>query len=355
MLKGEYPQACRGCFRLEEKTGHSPRLEYNTRFCEEFQEMLKLTKEDGTLKEARLAYLDVTTDNHCNLKCRMCRPRYSHKIMEDWKSLGWDPGEKEVRGIDIQKSQDIYQHSPLLEESFSHLRMITCTGGEPFLSPAVHTLLNRVIESGHAPNISLRFFTNTTLIPRELESYLKSFKETHLFCSIDGYGKTSDYIRYPSKWATIDRTYRELLKLKEEYPNFTLDLHTVVQAFNITQLIDLFKYLAQFQGKVPILPSFTRVDSSLPLDPALIQPQLLKKAQKDFVHFIEKNQDLLQSSHREFHEREIKNYKALLTDTLTYNRHQEFLDFVIYAKKLDKLRGQSLEQAYPEFKLGHAQ
>lgn len=351
MLKGECPKACLGCFQLESQTGHSPRKEYLERFKEDFPYLLKKTDLEGRMEENRLVYLDVTTDNHCNLKCRMCRPRYSEKILKDWEELGWNPGEKETKGISLEKSIEVYENSPLLEESFSQLRMITLTGGEPFLSPAVDKLLNRVIKSGNAKEISLRFFSNTTLFPQKLSDYLKEFKEVHLFCSLDGYGSTSNYIRYPSKWETIDKVYQQLVSLKEEAPNLLLDLHTVVQAYNVTQLISLFEYLAGFKGKVPLLPSFTHVESSLPLSVAYLPIEHLEKASNDFEKFLEKNKNLIESTHHGFHQREIENYRSLLKNAIENNDKNKFLDFVIYAKKLDRLRDQSLEDQYPEFKL----
>lgn len=351
MMTGDLPDACIGCKKLEEQTGHSPRLEYLERFKEDLSALIDKTKDDGTLEEAKLVYLDVTTDNQCNLKCRMCRPRYSQKILDDWQSFGWDPGKEEVEGIDIDLSKQTYRSSTLIKESLPHLKMVTLTGGEPFLSPAVDELLDVLKESGHASNISLRFFTNTTVFPKSLKETLNQFKEVHLFCSIDGYGGTSDYIRYPSKWSTIERVYRELIALKKDHPNLFVDLHTVVQANNVTQLIDLFRFLATFKGEVPLMPSFTHVDSSLPLSVYYVPANLLKKALTEFDNFLEENALLIHSKHQAFHEREIENYRSLLKDAIDTNRPEKFIDFVIYSKKMDRVRGQSLEKQYPEFKL----
>lgn len=352
MLNGKVPSACSGCFKLEEMTGHSPRLEYQERFGAELPPLLEATDSDGKLNTAKLIYLDVTTDNHCNLKCRMCRPRYSEKILKDWQELGWNPGANEVKGIDLNKSIKVYKESPLIKEGLETIQMLTLTGGEPFLSPAVEELLDRALNSGNASHISLRFFSNTTVFPEKMETYLKSFKDIHLFCSLDGFGTTSDFIRYPSKWQTIDRVYRKFIDLKNNYSNFQIDLHTVVQAYNVTQLVSLFEYLASFGGEVPLLPSFTHVDSSLPLSISYLPKDLLLKAHADFEKFLADNKEVIQTRHVGFHQREIENYRAMLKEAIDKNQKDKFLDFVIYAKKLDRLRNQSLENQYPEFKLG---
>lgn len=351
MLKGELPSSCQGCDQLEKKTGHSPRVEYLERFKDELPVLLENTDKDGTLNLAKLTYLDVTTDNHCNLKCRMCRPRYSEKILKDWQSIGWNPGEDETRGIDLNKAIDTYKTSSLLKDSFQNIKMMTLTGGEPFLSEAVETLLDRALESGYASKISLRFFTNTTVFPKRLAEYLGAFKEVHLFCSIDAYGTTSNYIRFPSKWSTIEHVYKELLNLKDVFPNLILDLHTVVQAYNVTQMVGLLDFLASFKGKVPLLPSFTHVESSLPLAINYVPAPLLKKASEDFEEFLIKNELLIKSHHQAFHEREIKNFRSMLQIALERNDANKLIDLIIYSKKLDKLRGQSFETQYPEFKL----
>jgi sulfatase maturation enzyme AslB (radical SAM superfamily) len=352
MLAGSYPKSCEGCFKLEAQSGQSPRLEYLERFKDEFKPLLANTLKDGSLESPKLVYLDVTTDNHCNLKCRMCRPRYSQKILEDWKKLGWNPGEDETKDISLEASIELYQNSDILKESFADLRMITLTGGEPFLSPAVSALLEEVIKSGHSKKISLRFFSNTTVYPEALEKYLENFESIHLFCSFDGFGKTSDYIRFPSNWENIDKVYKKFLNLLGTYSNLKVDVHTVVQAYNITQLIDLFDYLASFNGLVPLLPSFTHVDSSLPLSTACLPIPLLIKARENFENFLDVNEKLINNNFQAFHDREIENYRAIIKEAIDFNKSSQFIDFVVYAKKLDKIRNQSLEKQYPEFKLG---
>lgn len=351
MLDGKIPTSCKGCFLLEKETGTSPRMEYLERFKSDFPSLLKQTKTDGTLSNAKLVYLDVTTDNYCNLKCRMCRPRYSEKILSDWNAIGWNPGENEVLDIDLKKSIDVYSQSQVLRENFPNLKMITLTGGEPFLSEAVSSLLKLVIDSGYSKNIDLRFFTNTTIYPKQLEQYLALFNEVHIFCSVDGHGKTSDYIRFPSHWDNIERTYKQLIGLRKKYSNLKVDLHTVVQAYNVTQMIPLLEFLASFKGEVPLLPSFTRVDSSLPLSPSYLPIHHLEKAKSDFESYLHKHKALLDSTHQAFHQREKTNYLSLLEDCIKNNESNRFMEFVVYSKKLDKVRSQSFETYYPELQV----
>ncbi|CAN0315386.1 unnamed protein product, partial [Chrysoparadoxa australica] len=100
------------------------------------------------------------------------------------------------------------------------------------------------------------------------------------------------------------------------------------------------------------LPSFTHVDSSLPLSISYLPKDLLEKAHADFEKFLADNKEVIQTRHVGFHQREIENYRAMLKEAIDKNQKDKFLDFVIYAKKLDRLRNQSLENQYPEFKLG---
>jgi sulfatase maturation enzyme AslB (radical SAM superfamily) len=350
MLRGEIPKACQGCFKLEEETGDSPRTEYLDRFSSHFSKTVQKTDSDGTLLEAKTIYLDVTTDNSCNLLCRMCRPRYSKKIEEHWRAIGWNPTLEETEGISLELSEALYREGSIIDEVVQSVEMVTMTGGEPLLSPAVSTLLDRLIQSGRAPAISLRFFTNTTVYPTKLIQKLLQFQEVNFFCSIDGAGRTSDYIRYPSKWGTIENVFTQLVELSSTHPQVKVYLHTVIQAYNITQITQLFKFLKGFNGKTPFLPSMTGVESNLPLEISVLPLPVLMKAKDTIEKYFLDEQKALMNHHRAFHEREMRKLNSLLNEAISNNQSHRFIDFTIYSKKLDSLRGQSLLESYPEFK-----
>lgn len=350
MLRGEQPEACKGCYKLEQETGDSPRTEYLERFQTSFNKALSQTQTNGQLSLGDVIYLDVTTDNLCNLMCRMCRPRYSQKIAEQWEAMGWTPSPEETDGISVELSTLLYKKSDVIDHIVSTVQMVTMTGGEPLLSPAVSALIDRLIDSKRAHLISLRFFTNTTYFPQKIFDKLLQFKEVNFFCSIDGAGKTSDYIRFPSKWSTIGHAFDQFIKASRLHHQIKVYVHTVIQAYNITQITDLFSFLAKYEGLTPTLPSFTHVESTLPLGIDVLPKKLLESAQQKINLFIEENEQSLISHHSAFHQRELKKLKSILHLGLNQNQSERFLDFIIYSKKLDKLRHQSLLETYPEFK-----
>ena len=75
--RGEIPPRCHHCFDLEKDGLDSPRLEYLERFARD---------ETNSLR-----YFDITLDNTCNLKCRMCTPKYSAGIAKDFEAIGIPP------------------------------------------------------------------------------------------------------------------------------------------------------------------------------------------------------------------------------------------------------------------------
>jgi len=78
MINGQKPDACKECWKLEERGVQSFRQIQNELYKDDIQDTLALLNDTGYLDAAAITYLDLTLGNVCNLKCRSCNPWASH-------------------------------------------------------------------------------------------------------------------------------------------------------------------------------------------------------------------------------------------------------------------------------------
>jgi len=204
MLAGVRDSACQVCWEQEDKGMTSFRLQLPENLTEE------------KCNNPELEEFDYTASNACNLRCRMCGPGQSNSLYIDSaffkendleNSLaratngGWYTPSGTARLHMVSK--DSLQWQWMLENT-DKIKTLKMAGGEPFYDNNVLKLINVFIEKGHASQTELSFMTNGTLISEELVDKLNQFRlNLHNF-SIDGWGKSYNYIRYPSTFELID-------------------------------------------------------------------------------------------------------------------------------------------------------
>ena len=118
------------------------------------------------------------------------------------------------------------------------LRYIIFQGGEPFLVKEFERILDKLIASGVASNITFEIVSNLTVLTDSLLEKLSKLRQLLLCASIDGIGDVLEYIRYPAKWADIEANLRRVRVLN----NLTLSFSTAVQAYNLTDVVNIFSY-----------------------------------------------------------------------------------------------------------------
>jgi sulfatase maturation enzyme AslB (radical SAM superfamily) len=66
--------------------------------------------------------------------------------------------------------------------------------------------------------------------------------------SLDGVGKEHDTIRgVPGNFGRFTDTYERLKRLKGEYSNFNVSVHTVVSNFNVGKLAEIYDYVTRLR------------------------------------------------------------------------------------------------------------
>ena len=213
LMRNQWPSACLRCEQAEDAGGESGRHYLNERFNPDtFEELLSRTAADGTLEAPTVRYADIRLGNVCNLTCRMCTPVASRLWVPHFNQMqppAYRIAENELTILGQNNWVKNESVGWLLEQNLPTVEALHFAGGEPLILPELIDALNQCVESGRAHEIALSFNTNVTVLPEKVTSLWHHFKSVSILCSIDGYGRTTEYIRRPSKWADIDRNLAE--------------------------------------------------------------------------------------------------------------------------------------------------
>jgi organic radical activating enzyme len=218
------------------------------------------TNTDGSLDISNNTGLELRISNLCNLKCRMCTPKFSTRIAKDWKEV-LPVLKKHMSNIENESSPNYeknwreYLDNPLrrvefleiiamLETTKGNLKRLVFTGGEPFMEPYLLDTIKYI--SDYGKDIELIFVSNGTKFEKleDFDYYFRKFKKVIIKLSCDGTKNHYNYIRQNSDWEHFSQ---EALYLK----NFkvVIDFNIVVQIYNyqnvletVEWILDNFKY-----------------------------------------------------------------------------------------------------------------
>ncbi len=353
MISGEKPEACKRCY-LEEAIGKfSHRMLYKAKFRKFFHKIehdIKTYKKNAYKSHFSIQYLELQLSNLCNLKCRMCWSGNSSKIEEEYKELlKKNPNNKFtiVNFLDRAKKPTWHETNEAWETIYkcaSKLRELSLTGGEPLLMKQNWELLDYLKAKGYSKNIKLQISTNCTIPPKRLIENLEAFSSCYIIFSIDGYQEVQEYIRYPSKWKTIEKNIIKILKNRSK--NTHCSFNIVIQAYNILNLTALLKWIDKlyecYKGlySVCLLPLKGRPFLDISILPENVKKEALLK-----IHQYEK------CSHKKC----VSNGLCMDLDQIknilikeNKNIKKDLTAFYKYTKLLDQHRGNSFEKTFPE-------
>jgi sulfatase maturation enzyme AslB (radical SAM superfamily) len=285
MLNGKWNKVCARCVITEQSGGISRRIIENQEYERLNESIVKNTKEDGHIK-IEFKTIDYRLGNLCNLECRMCGPHSSARWLKDWNTVKPEPEQINEALREKYENFDWIEKDYLLgefKEKLQHVEKLHFAGGEPLFTPQMAQMLKFCVDMDVAKNIILSYNTNVTTLPPAVLELWKEFKGVRLLCSIDGFDKVNEYVRYPSKWKVIDQNLTFLDENFETYKIQEILLSCTVQVYNVLQIPDLYDYLKKFKNIVPAInlinlhiPFYLRT-TVLPIDSkAIAELRLLK-------------------------------------------------------------------------------
>ena len=126
-------------------------------------------------------------------------------------------------------------------EMSKYIRSIKVIGGEPLIMKKHYELLDRLIESGDAKHIYLKYQTNLTETKagkHNIFNYIPHFKRVSMVGSVDGVGKTIEYMRRRCNWDKIVDNAR----ISNTYPNVDVDFNGLVSFLSVMRFYEVIDW-----------------------------------------------------------------------------------------------------------------
>jgi MoaA/NifB/PqqE/SkfB family radical SAM enzyme len=330
--------ACAQCIKNKENKIHSKRDYDNTKQAnsKKVESAVNKTLENYTsyLDESHLDSINIKVlGNLCNLKCIMCGPEASSKILaerikkfpRDWEHY---KGPTVLQPYN-SKTKDRYFNE--LAKISNSLNKFILVGGESMIHPDFEEFFEMIADQKNAGNLELQIITNGTVLPDFVLEKAHKFRMLHLCMSIDGIKEKGEYIRSDLDWETFNKNVRKANNNSNIYCSFTV----AVQMLNIGYLDEIHEYMLDNNlstnninwNNLVTQPATMRAINL----PAHIKEQYLQKLKKSKLFKLGKIPHII---------------KLLNT---TADSHEEFLRGMLWLKKLDIRRNKCLIDIFPEF------
>jgi hypothetical protein len=195
---------------------------------------------------------DYRFSNLCNFKCRMCGDMLSSSWESEQRQHGminwanpknnWMIPAVREEISQFQDTQIEAEFSQAVEEH--RVEEVYWVGGEPLMYEQHWRYMQRIIELGDGPNVYARYNTNLSRVRhRGLDLYsdiLSGLRDWQICASLDGTGRTGEYIRTGLDYTQWLENFQEGLgharNRRQMRIDFTLTLPGLFEVGNIQQL-----------------------------------------------------------------------------------------------------------------------
>jgi len=175
--------------------------------------------------------LTVSVTNLCNSRCKTC---FIWKLYADHSALK----NKEFKTWEFERTFESIGKAPV---------WFTLSGGEPYLRRDIVEICKAICE--HCSPYVVTIPTNA-LLPHVIEDATKEILEECrgvrliVNLSLDGVGEKHDQIRGIE--GNFDRwmdTFQRLKRLKAEYGNLSIGIHSVISKYNVDHVLHLYEFV----------------------------------------------------------------------------------------------------------------
>lgn len=318
-LAGEKIDGCNRCYEEQAGGKKSLRQRMNT------HPSIGLSSIDT--KNPKITNIELAISNDCNLMCRMCDSRFSHRLFEEeiaYSGTSVNPVKRSAVDLDF-----VYKILP-------DLRFIKFTGGEPLTIKAHWDLLEYAAKKGYSKNIRINYSTNCTVYPKKrIVDVWKNFQFIELATSFDSIvAEENEYQRYPTKQDNVLLNLKKYIELRD---SGIVDMEIIgrptISVLNIYHVPETIEYLEQFLPKVN--PTHVTFPDYLSIT---ILPKNIKEMIKDkFKTYNYKTESNKISSNY------LINYMMSQDNSHLIDKFKSHTDF------LDKSRNQNFKATYPYY------
>jgi len=241
-----YEPWCERCYRMEEQGQVSRRQRRWKYMSDDTRRCIEETGDNGELPFIHYERFDVKfTGNKCNLRCYMCSPDFSSSFALEWRKLGWHSGPIHLNPYKEMDDGEEDHWWKGFKEALPYIKVITFTGGEPFIIDEYWDMLDEIVERDLAKDMILNISTNLTMLDyrgRSVRDYFPKFKRIHLQVSLDGHGEQYEWIRYPANYDSVIENLKQVIGMEK----VQLKVSITVSALSIEALPRLHDHMKEF-------------------------------------------------------------------------------------------------------------
>jgi MoaA/NifB/PqqE/SkfB family radical SAM enzyme len=246
----------------------------------------------------------------------------------------------------LDKFQDSPEWWASLEKLLPYFRRVEFAGGEPLMDPQHYRILDMLKPYGD--QIEIKYATNLSMLGksnRTVWEYWPKFKSVAVNVSIDGMGKSYEYVRGNASWAELINNIKQI----QTIPNISRIVGAVtVQVSNVLILDKIIEY---FLDDIGIIFHSHRVEypkllsaQVLPRELQVLAITKLRAVEQRLEEFkmVKKHPELLAYT------------RGQIQDNINYlisrDQSDKWQDCVSFNQALDSTRNQSFFDVTPEFK-----
>jgi hypothetical protein len=250
MMAGETLPECEVCNSKMLNTSVY-RSYFNQLFGHKYESVMENTDATGYTTVKPVSW-DYRFSNLCNFKCRMCG---------DMLSSSWESEQRQHNMIDLTNTKNNWMipsvraeiskfQDTQIEQEFSdaveehRVEEVYWVGGEPLMYEQHWRYMKRIIELGDGPKVYARYNTNLSRIQFKGDNLytdiLAHLRDWQICASLDGTGKTGEYIRTGLRYDQWLENFRGSEGLRRDRRqvriDFTLTLPGLTECRNILEL-----------------------------------------------------------------------------------------------------------------------
>lgn len=252
MMAGEILPECAVC---NEKLLNTDvyRSYFNGLFAHKYEECMAATDATGYTTVQPVSW-DYRFSNLCNFKCRTCGDMLSSSWETEQRQhnmIDWSNPKNTWMRPEIRKQISQFQNTKI-EQEFAEaveqhrVEEVYWVGGEPLMYEQHWRYMRRIIELGDGPRVYARYNTNLSRVHfgghNLFLDVLSHVRDWQICASLDGTGKTGEYIRTGCVFSTFLENFKQGLQTarhrRQMRLDFTLTLPGLFEVVNMQRLAD---------------------------------------------------------------------------------------------------------------------
>jgi len=345
MLKGQWPTGgCEYCEKIETAGGSSDR-----KFHLAIPNMSPPELDtDVTAVEVTPRIVEVYFDNTCNMSCIYCWDGFSSQIQQEnirfgrFEKDGMVIENRSTRHPDVAGMTEKFWD--WLDANYATTRRLHILGGEPFYQQQFDHCLE-FLGTRSNPELEFNIVSNLMVAPKKFREKIYQIKQLveqqkiarfDLTCSIDCWGRESEYIR---SGLDLER-WRENFEFLVNEDWITLNVNQTISGLSIKATPELIAYINEHRNTRPIGHYFMTINNRSQLNPDIFGGEFFAE---DFERILEAMPDAT------WQQQEARKYMQGIQLQISKAQRdaQEIHKLIVYLTELDRRRHTNWRTTFP--------